>query len=52
MKKTPKNVDLQKLKNNKFCEAFSNHNKPFKRAVAVKEIINLKYKMDKIIPHT
>ena len=37
---------LTNIGNNKFCEAFSYHNEPFKTAVTVKEIINLKYEID------
>ena len=37
-------------KNNRFGEACSYYNEPYKTAVAVKEIINLKYENDKSFP--
>ena len=38
------------IENNNYGKACSYHNEPFKTAVAVKEVINLKYEMYRIIP--
>ena len=50
VKRHPSMLVFTNLRNNNFYEAFSYHNEPYKTAVAVKEMINLKHKMDTIIP--
>ena len=51
IKRQPIMLFFAKFGNNQFDEASSYHTKQFKVHVAVKEIINLKDEMDKIITH-